>query len=130
VSDPSSEQLRKILNNQDIELLTERFLSTLKDLQSGSDPVELSRVYEKMGLGAYNLPIAMQFIIQEYLIPRRAVKVIDNKVKITPKGETHPERMTDVDDKSMEKILQKISSALETNAKTTLNVLDSISCAN
>jgi hypothetical protein len=84
VSDPSAQELRKVLNQRDIDLLTERFLSTLKNLQLGSNPVELSRVYEKMELGAYNLPIAMQFILQEYLIPRQAVEVIDNKVRITP----------------------------------------------
>jgi hypothetical protein len=85
-------------------------------LQAASEPVELSLVYEKMGLCAYNLPLAMQFIIQEYLIPRQEVEVVDNKVKLTPNAKREPVQapITDVNNKLLEGLIQKISSALQT----------------
>jgi hypothetical protein len=83
----TDDEIRRILNDKDVEIIRNRFLCALKDLDENRNrSVEFSRVYEKMGLKAYNLPLAMSTIIQDYLLPQNLIEIDDDKVKITDKG--------------------------------------------
>jgi hypothetical protein len=49
----TDEEIRKILNDTDIERLTKRFLCSLKDMDNGANKYfELNQIYEQMGLAA------------------------------------------------------------------------------
>ena len=50
----TDDEIRKILNGDDIERLRKRFLCALKDMEGGGNRYfKFPQVYERMGLGGY-----------------------------------------------------------------------------
>jgi hypothetical protein len=83
--DPISDyEIRRVLNERDIAILSKEFLLILADF--GNEPVNLDRIIEKMTLKAYNLIYVLPFILKEYLLPNGLVEFTGNTVKITNIG--------------------------------------------
>jgi hypothetical protein len=78
-----------ILREKDIEILRNLFLFTVDDIQqqqqkSNKEAIELSEVYKKMELElegccccCHNLPIDMQLIHQNYLLPQGLAEIVN-----------------------------------------------------
>ena len=47
---------------------------------------DFSQVYERRGLGAFNLPLAMRVVIQDHLLPQKLIQIDNDQVRITDKG--------------------------------------------
>jgi hypothetical protein len=72
----SDEQLRRFLNERDIQLLKDEFLCALNDMQHiDSENFRFTEVYDRMGLGTYYLPLAMRVIIEEHLLHQQLIEI-------------------------------------------------------
>ena len=81
------EDVRRVLNERDIALLSKEFLLTLSKLDKPlSNGVLLDDIYKAMSLNAYNLQKVIPFILNDYLIPYKLVELHDDKVKLTLSG--------------------------------------------
>ena len=78
----TDDEIRKILNGRDIEILC-----ALNDMDGGGNRhFDFLQVYEQMGLGAFNLPLAMRVVIQDHLLPQKLIQIDNDQVRITDKG--------------------------------------------
>ncbi len=83
----TDDEIGKILNGRDIEILRKRFLCALNDIDGGGNRhFDFLQVFEQMGLGAFNLPLAMRVVIQDHLLPQNLIQVDNDQLKITDKG--------------------------------------------
>jgi hypothetical protein len=83
----TDDEIRKILGGRDIEILRKRFLCALNDMDGGGNRhFDFPQVYEQMGLGAFNLPLAMRVVIQDHLLSQKLIQVDNDQVRITDKG--------------------------------------------
>jgi|GEM_PF-5147199 len=92
-------EIRRALNERDIELLRKRFLCTLSDMDSGRNMrFRFAQVYEQMGLGAFNLPLAMRVVIQDNLLSQGLIRIYDDEVQVTDKGRARCEQIRHTDE--------------------------------
>ena len=62
-------------------------MCALKDMDGGKNSrFGFQQVYDQMGLGGYDVPLAMRVVIQDYLLPPELIQIVDDQVKITDKG--------------------------------------------
>jgi predicted methyltransferase len=95
----TDEEIRKILNDTDIDRLRKRFLCFLKDMDNGANNhYEFNQIYEQMGLSGYNLPLAMRIVIQNFLLSQELVEIDGDRVKITEKGRHRCDQFRQTDD--------------------------------
>jgi hypothetical protein len=88
-ANPSDEEISKVLNDTDIEILRKRFLCSLKDIDNNvNNSYDFNQVYYAMGLGGYNLPLAMCVVIREYLLPQDLITMEGERVRITDRVDT------------------------------------------
>jgi hypothetical protein len=67
----SDDEIRRILNDVDIDRLRRRFLCCLKDMDNDANKnFEFHQIYEEMELGGYNLPLAIRIVIKDFLLPQ------------------------------------------------------------
>ena len=114
MKDVTDDELRRLLNENEIELLRNTFLRTLKDMQANEESIAFSAVFEKMGLGVYNLPVAMRIIIQDNLLPQGLIEVTNDKVKITDKGKRRCDQIRQTDETMWQETLKRLSKSFET----------------
>ena len=111
----ADDQIRKILNGTDIEILRKRFLCGLNDMDGGGNRhFDFPQVYEQVGLGAFNLPLAMRVVIQDHLLPQKLIQIDNDQVRITDKGRHRCEQFRHRDElqyKETMKRLGELSSA-------------------
>ena len=106
---PSDDEIRKILNYDDIERLRKRFLCSLKDMDNNANnSYEYNQVYDRMGLGGYDLPLAMRIVIQDYLLPQQLIEADDERVKITDKGRHRCDQFRHTDDEEWKQTMDKM----------------------
>ena len=118
------DEINWILKEKDIEILRNLFLFTVNDIQqqqqqqkSNKEAIELSEVYKKMELELegccccyHNLPIDMQLIHQNYLLPQGLVEIVNcNKVKITDKGIRRCEQITRTDQALWQETVRRLN---------------------
>lgn len=105
----TDDQIRKILNEEDIERLRNRFLCTLKDMDGGGNRFfNFAQVYEQMGLGGYNLPLAMRVVIPDYLLSKQLVQVDNDQVRITEKGKHRCDQFRHTDEFEWKQTMKRL----------------------
>ena len=85
---PADDEIRRILNDEDIERLRKRFLCALKDMDNNNtnSSYDFDQVYDRMGLGGYDLPLAMGRVIEDYLLSQGLIQIDGERVRITETG--------------------------------------------
>jgi hypothetical protein len=91
----AEDTVRKYLNERDIAILCKSCLTTLSE-HSGPEPLEISKLYDLMGLTAFNLELVMPVILEDYLLPHKLVKIDNKRVQITANGIMISKRISEV----------------------------------
>jgi hypothetical protein len=105
----TDEEIRKVLNDRDIEILRKRFLCSLKDMDGGGNRYfNFTQVYEQMGLGAFNLPLAMRIVIQDYLLPQEPIQIENDQVRITEKGRHRCDQFRHTDELEWKETMKRL----------------------
>jgi hypothetical protein len=108
-TNPTDDEIRKILNDDDIERLRKRFLCSLKDLDNNANnSYDFNQVYDMMGLGGYNLPLAMRIVIQDYLLPQELIRIDGERVRITDRGRHRCDQFRHTDDQEWRETMRKM----------------------
>ena len=81
---PSDYEIRRVLNERDVALLSREFLLMLADFER--EYINLDDIIAKMTLKAFNLSYVIPYIIKEYLLPNGLIEFAGNSVKITNLG--------------------------------------------
>jgi hypothetical protein len=72
----ADDEIRRILNDRDIEILRKRSLCAIKDMDDGKNMrFEFRQVYHQMGLDRYNLLFALRVVIQDHLLPQELIQI-------------------------------------------------------
>jgi hypothetical protein len=105
---PPDDEIHKILNDDDIERLRKRFLCSLKDMDNdANNSYEYNQVYDRMGLGGYNLPLA-SIVIRDYLLPQQLIEDDGERVKITIRGRNKCDQFRHTDDYEWKQTMDKM----------------------
>jgi hypothetical protein len=114
----TDDEIRMVLSGRDIEMLRERFLCALSDMDAGGNRhFDFPQVYEQMGLSALRLPLGMRVVIQDELLPQKLIQIHNDQVMITDKGRHRCEQFRHTDElewKETVKRLGKLSSTTRT----------------
>ena len=70
--------------------------------------LDFSQVYEKRGLSALKLPSAMRLVIQDQLLPRRLIQIVNDQVRITDKGRHRCEQFRHTDELEWKETVKRI----------------------
>jgi hypothetical protein len=118
---PSDSEIRKILNDDDIERLRKRFLCSIKDMDNDpNNSYEYKQVYDRMGLGRYNLPLA-SIVIRDYLLPQQLIEDNGERVKITDKGRHRCIQLRHTNDVEWKQTMDKMNRLQEKIIKREFN---------
>ncbi|MFL6472992.1 MAG: hypothetical protein ACJ704_09900 [Nitrososphaeraceae archaeon] len=106
---PRDDEIRKILNDEDIERLRKRFLCSLKDMDNNANnSYDFDQVYDRMGLGGYTLPLAMRIVIQDYLLPQGLIQIDGERVRITETGRHRCDQFRHTDDQEWRETMRRM----------------------
>jgi hypothetical protein len=96
LSESHNGETRRILSNVDKALLIKNFLLTLNEISGDSRDIKvpLTNIYDKMSLGAFNLPLVMPIILDDYLLLYGLVEQDSDRVLITDYGRKILERIS------------------------------------
>jgi hypothetical protein len=105
----TDDEIRMILNSRDIEILRERFLCAINDMDGGENRhFDIPQVYEQMGLSAFKLPLALSVVIQDQLLPRKLIQIHNDQVRITDKGRHRCEQFRHTDELEWKETVKRL----------------------
>ena len=109
----TDEDIRKELNDKDIERLTRRFLCALKDMDGRENRFfNFRQVYEETGIRGYDLPLSMLVVVQDKLLPQKLIQIDNAQVRITEEGRRTCDQFRHTDKSEWEETMKRLDQLL------------------
>lgn len=116
---PTDEDIRRILDEDDIERLVKGILVTLREMTDSEhrEYFTLAEVYDKMSLYAYHKRV-MDLVCKDHLIPHGLVDSHNNQIKITSKGRHRVDQIKNADNVLWRETLERLGKLSQLKAFT------------
>ena len=114
----TDDEIRMVLSARDIEILRERFLCALSDMDGGGNQhSDFPQVYEQMGLTAFRLPLGVRVVIQDHLLPQKLIQIHNEQVRITDKGRHRCEQFRHTNESEWKETVKRLGKLSSTTTR-------------